>query len=78
MAVSIKTKPSLTPGMPSIMFEGKFNRGYPYGRNYDITPDGQRFLMIREEEIETEATQINIIHNWSQELINMIDYKNRN
>jgi len=31
-------------------------------------PDGQHFLMIREKEIESTATQINIVLNWIEEL----------
>ena len=42
-------------------------------RNYDITPDGERFLAIfpTEEEAEPpapERPQINIVQNWFEEL----------
>jgi hypothetical protein len=36
--------------------------------NYDITPDGQRFLMIKDSDTESFPSQINIILNWTQEL----------
>jgi hypothetical protein len=35
--------------------------------NYDVTPDGQRFLMIKATEEEV-AGQINVILNWFEEL----------
>ena len=35
--------------------------------NYAVTPDGQRFLMIKESEEQT-ATQINVVLNWFEEL----------
>jgi hypothetical protein len=36
--------------------------------NYDVNPDGQRFLMIRGSEQETAATQLNVVLSWSDEL----------
>ena len=35
-------------------------------RNYDVAPDGQRFVMIRRE--EDEDSQLHIVLNWFQEL----------
>ena len=35
--------------------------------SYDVAPDGQRFLMLKGNE-ETQATQINIVQNWFEEL----------
>ena len=73
MAVSITTEPNLLPGNPRIILNGSFKKGYPWGRNYDITPDGQRFLMIEEEAIVSEVDQINIIYNWFEQLNSKID-----
>jgi Tol biopolymer transport system component len=36
--------------------------------NYDVSPDGQRFLMLKEDEQAQFATQINIVQNWFEEL----------
>ena len=37
--------------------------------NYDVAPDGQRFLMIQPTEQRAEAaTQINVVLNWFEEL----------
>ncbi len=35
---------------------------------YDVTPDGQRFLMVQVTESEQAATQINVVLNWFEEL----------
>jgi len=36
---------------------------------YDVSPDGQRFLMAKDTEQATTATQqINIVLNWFEEL----------
>jgi hypothetical protein len=37
--------------------------------NYDVSPDGQRFLMLKSTESDTNApTQINVVLNWFEEL----------
>ena len=42
------------------------------GRNYDVTPDGQRFVMVfpagQAETAEPSGPQINIVLNWFEEL----------
>jgi hypothetical protein len=37
--------------------------------NYDVSPDGQRFLMLKPgEQAQTAPTQINVVLNWFEEL----------
>jgi len=37
--------------------------------NYDVSRDGQRFLMLKPSEQEASApTQINVVLNWFEEL----------
>jgi hypothetical protein len=36
--------------------------------NWDISPDGQRFLMVKPVEPQQAATQINVVLNWFEEL----------
>jgi hypothetical protein len=36
--------------------------------NYDVTPDGQRFVMVKPSEQELAATQINVVLNWFEDL----------
>ncbi len=40
----------------------------PWGRNYDITPDGERFLMIMESEPTPAPTRFTVTLNWFEEL----------
>ncbi|UCE41095.1 MAG: protein kinase [Candidatus Aminicenantes bacterium] len=68
MAVSFITEPELRVGKPQLLFEGKYYGGAPWGRNYDISPDGTRFIMITDESQSEKPTQINVILNWSEEL----------
>ena len=36
---------------------------------YDVSPDGQRFLMIKPaEQKQADPTQINVVLNWFEEL----------
>jgi serine/threonine-protein kinase len=65
MAVSVSPGPVFSPGPPRALFSVV---GYVAARNrpqYDVTPDGQRFLMIR----ENSATQVVYVENWFSELL---------
>jgi len=67
--VSIKTQPTFTQGSPEVLFTGNYLTG-PTNRQYDISPDGQRFLMIRA--VEESTDQINIVLNWFEELKRLV------
>jgi hypothetical protein len=70
MAVEITTKPSFSPGTPKILFEGQYQTLPTISTpNYDVSPDGQRFLMLKPTEQEqATTTQINVVLNWFEEL----------
>jgi hypothetical protein len=69
MSVDITTQPSFALGSPRILFDvgpympttGPYSYPLP---NYDVSPDGQRFLMITRE----SKPQISVVLNWSEEL----------
>ncbi len=68
MAVRITTEPTFSAGTPGLLFEGP---NYINGLNmryYDISLDGQRFLMLKATEQQEAATQINVVLNWFEEL----------
>jgi Tol biopolymer transport system component/predicted Ser/Thr protein kinase len=69
MAVDIATQPGFAAGTPRMLFEGLYDPApYPLA-NYDVSPDGQRFLMLKPTEHEQAApTQINVVLNWFEEL----------
>ncbi|UCC97410.1 MAG: PD40 domain-containing protein, partial [Phycisphaerales bacterium] len=66
MAVSFETGPEFSASAPKELFSGRYESGRIAG-NYDITPDGKRFIMIKPEE-GSEPTQINVVLNWLEEL----------
>jgi eukaryotic-like serine/threonine-protein kinase len=70
MALDISTQPSFSAGKPRMLFEGQyFTSDWPLiGTAYDVSPDGQRFLMVKPTEQASGATQINVVLNWFEEL----------
>ncbi|MGB2888252.1 MAG: protein kinase [Candidatus Acidiferrales bacterium] len=69
MAVDIATQPSFAAGTPRMLFEGRYEpTPFPID-NYDVSHDGQRFLMLKpSEQAQAAPTQINVVLNWFEEL----------
>jgi hypothetical protein len=67
MAVDITTQPTFSAGKPTLLFEGRYLSGGSPLANFDVSADGQRFLMIKASE-EAPPTQINVVLNWFEEL----------
>ena len=67
IAVSVSTGSALVIGPARPLFEGRFEPIDWGERNYDVSPDGQRFLMIRSESGRGEA-EIRVVMNWLDEL----------
>jgi Tol biopolymer transport system component len=70
MALDVTTQPGFSPGKPHMLFEGQYSASeWPLiDTAYDVSPDGQRFLMTKAAEQAAEATQINVVLNWFEEL----------
>ncbi len=66
MVVAVETQPSLKLGMPELLFQKPF-LSHRFTPQYDIHPDGDRFLMVKED-VEVERGQIKIIFNWFEVL----------
>ncbi len=74
MVVSIRTQgQTLTAGTPKVLFEGSYvSHSVPPGfQYYDISPDGKRFLMLKEGTAQ-EQGQINVVLNWFEELKRLV------
>ena len=74
MAVSVRIEPSVTFGSPEIVFEQTYFSGPPGGRTYDASPDGKRFLMIKEggADDETPPAELILVQNWLDELKRLV------
>ena len=71
MAVDVTTEPSFNAGTPRLLFEGRYGRDSFDRTYYDVTPDGQRFVMVKAGETLAPA-QINITLNWFEELKRLV------
>ena len=69
MAVDVAPQQSFSAGKPRVLFEGRYNTTATNAANYDVTADGQRFLMIQPAaETPTATSQIQVVLNWFEEL----------
>ena len=69
MAVDVQTQPTFIAGKPRLLFEAPYIAGGGSGAWYSVSPDGQRFLMMKAaDQQQTSLTQINMVLNWSEEL----------
>jgi Tol biopolymer transport system component len=71
MSVEIHTASGFQAGTPRFLFEGRYPPGVPH-RNYDISADGQRFIMIRGSDPEPPVTQMHVVLNWAEELKRLV------
>jgi eukaryotic-like serine/threonine-protein kinase len=69
MAVDISSQPGFSAGKPRMLFEGHYLPTTVGQPDYDVSPDGQRFLMVKPtEQAQAAPTQINVVLNWFEEL----------
>ena len=76
MVVTVTTEPTVRVSRPEVLFEGQYG---PAGLvlNYDVSADGQRFVMIADEqEGDGEAAPSNatliLVENWFEELKRLV------
>jgi hypothetical protein len=66
MVAEVRTEPALAISKPRALFEGLYEvMDGPI--NYDVTPDGQRFLMVKMKRSEA-PTELRIVTGWDREL----------
>jgi hypothetical protein len=67
--VDIAAQSGFTAGKPRVLFTGAYEPSPATAPNYGVSPDGQRFLMLKPAEAsEVAPTQINVVLNWFEEL----------
>ncbi len=77
MAVSVSTQPTLTIGQPQRLFSSELLGGAVPTPTYDVTPDGQRFVLAEAVQTEHESAEaesgdaprpsIRVVQNWHEE-----------
>ena len=78
MVVDISYGPTLKASKPRVLWRGHYLAGAgsscgmagPTSANYDVTPDGERFLMIEDASPTAECERLRVVSNWSLELKN--------
>lgn len=68
MAVEVTTNPGFSAGKPKALFQGSYLPTTATSPYYDVSRDGQRFLMIKPSEQGSALTQIVVVQNWFEEL----------
>jgi hypothetical protein len=76
MAVSVQMGTTPTFGTPHVVVDGAYVAPIG-GRNYVVSPDGQRFLMIKDATPQTSSTapppsQLVVVLNWLEELKRLV------
>ncbi len=65
MSVDVRTEPTLTVGEPRELFAGRFRTADgSFWSNYDVSRDGQNFLMLEADEGSTP--RVNVVLNWDR------------
>jgi serine/threonine-protein kinase len=76
MGVDVIGGQTLTASKPRVLWEGHYLAGVgsscgmsgPTSANYDVSADGQRFLMIEDTAQNVECKRLHVVSNWSREL----------
>ena len=67
MAVAVQLQPEFKPETQRLLFEGPY--AMVGGHSYDVTPDGQRFLVLEPAKHDAApVTHLNVVLNWFEEV----------
>jgi dipeptidyl aminopeptidase/acylaminoacyl peptidase len=76
MVVAVTTAPQFKASAPKLLWEGDYSQGTGAScgmpgvssSNYDVSADGQRFLMVRDDDASAYATKIVVALNWIEQV----------
>ena len=76
MVVPVNTQAAFQAGRPQLLWEGEYTLGLSSScglrgvtfTSYDVSVDGQRFLMIKDNDRNMYATKVVVVLNWVEEL----------
>jgi len=66
LSVPVDIGPSFSAGSPRVLFEGRYDLSALADQHYDVSPDGEQFVMMTVGEVS--PTPIHIVLNWAREL----------
>ena len=68
LRVPIETGPPLVVGKPDVLFADVYRRSDAGPPDYDVSPDGRRFLMVKPGDEELAPKPMHIVLDWFEEL----------
>jgi serine/threonine-protein kinase len=71
-SVPVSIGSQLTAGVAKRLFEGTFLRDSAGTRPFDVTPDGQRFVMIKSGNAVDDTNAIIVVQHWFEELKRLV------
>jgi Tol biopolymer transport system component len=73
MSVEVTLGEAFSASAPTELLAGNLHRGYPYGRAFDVSHDGRRFL-VGDLTVESSGVgRIEVIENWLAEVRRRLD-----
>jgi len=69
MAVAVETEGELVLGRTAVLFQGPSPSGYS---NFEVTPDGQRFIALDDSVAEPAPTHLVLVQNFGEELKRLV------
>ena len=71
MSVGVEPDGALHFGKPEVAVRGSYAAPFGLTRNYDISPDGKRFLLLKETD-EQSPPHVIVVLNWFEELKRLV------
>jgi hypothetical protein len=78
MAVSVRLGANITLGNPQQVVKRLYAFAASTGRHYDVSADGQRFLLLKDATPngqKTAAPEIHLVQHWDEELKRLVPTK---
>jgi len=68
LAVKVETSPTFSFGKARSLFNGSYGFSTTEAQNYDVTPDGRRFVMLKPRQDPRQAQPLEAVVNWFDDL----------
>jgi Tol biopolymer transport system component len=75
MAVEVQTEPTIAFGKPTMLFRRTFPNPNALVRDFDLSPDGQRFVVVDYSTAMLPPTELILIQHWDEELKRLVPTK---
>ena len=73
--VAVQGKTGLSVGSATMLFDTRSFSPLGSGRNFDVSPDGTRFLMVKDLPMPTDAKRLIVVQNRFEDLKRLVPLK---